>query len=179
MLAGFLAMLPFFLSSLIGFGVAGYFFYSHVRAQRIREHGTAGEATILRMERTSMRVNKSYVYDFLLEFKVPGHPTYRQQHRSRAHDWKAFILEPGVRLKVKVDTKDPQQFVVLGPVEQQRPHSIQALLAGATGFSEARTVAAAPSDPVKALKDLQSMLDNELITQDEYAQKKAEILARL
>ena len=177
MLAGILAMLPFFLFLLIGFGLAGYFFYSHVRTQRIREHGTPGEATILRMERTTMRVNKSYVYDFLLEFNVPGRPIYRRQHRSRAHDWKAFLLEPGVRLKVKVDPNDPQHFVVLEPVEKQRPHSIQALLVGATGLAEART--AAPADPVKALKDLQTMLDNELITQDEYAQKKAQILARI
>ncbi|QDF06520.1 SHOCT domain-containing protein [Myxococcus xanthus] len=177
MLTAVLAMLPFLLFSLVGFGVAGYFFYAHAQTQRLREHGTAGEATILRMERTSMRINKSYVYDFLLEFKVPGLPTYRRQHRSRAHDWKAFILEPGVRLKVKIDPNDPQRFVVLGPVDEQRPQIIQALIAGAAGFSESRTVA--PSDPVKALKDLQSMLDNELITQDEYARKKAEILSRL
>ncbi|QQR42434.1 DUF3592 domain-containing protein [Myxococcus xanthus] len=177
MLTAVLTMLPFLLFALIGFGAAGFFFYSHVQTQRLREHGTAGEATILRMERTSMQINRSYVYDFLLEFKVPGLPTYRRQHRSRAHDLKAFILEPGVRLKVKIDPNDPQRFVVLGPVDQQRPQSIQALLAGAAGFSEARTVA--PADPVKALKDLQAMLDNELITQDEYAQKKAEILSRL
>ncbi|WP_164018359.1 DUF3592 domain-containing protein [Pyxidicoccus trucidator] len=177
MLASFLMLSPILLMLIAGLGVACYFFYSHAQTQRLREHGTAGEATILRMERTSMRINKSYVYDFLLEFKVPGRPAYTVQHRSRAHDWKAFILEPGMRLKVKVDPNDPQRFVVLGPVEQQRPQSIQALLAGAAGYSEARTLA--PSDPVKALKDLQSMLDGELITQGEYEQKKAEILSRM
>ncbi|WNZ59746.1 SHOCT domain-containing protein [Myxococcus sp. MxC21-1] len=177
MLTAVLTMLPFLLFSLVGLGAAGFFFYSHAQTKRLREHGTDGEATILRMERTSMQINRSYVYDFLLEFEVPGLPTYRRQHRSRAHDWKAFILEPGVRLKVKIDPNDPQRFVVLGPVNQQRPQSIQALVAAATGFTEARTVA--PADPVKALKDLQSMLDNELITQDEYARKKAEILSRL
>ncbi|AKQ64922.1 hypothetical protein A176_001834 [Myxococcus hansupus] len=159
-------------------GIVAWFMYrSHAKKQRLREHGTAGEATILRMERTSMRVNRRYVYDFLLEFKVPGRPLYRRQHRSRAHDWNAFILEPGVRLNVKVDPNDPLQFVVMGAIGQQRPQSIQALFAVSQGYSEAGGVA--PSDPVKALKDLQTMLDSELITQDEYAQKKAAILARM
>ncbi|GHG81844.1 DUF3592 domain-containing protein [Comamonas sp. JC664] len=158
-------------------GVVWYFLQSHAKKKRIREHGIDGEATILRMERTLMQVNRRFVYDFLLEFKVPGRPAYQVQHSSRAHDWNAFILEPNVRLKVKVDPNNPQQFVVLGAIGQQRPQSLQALFAGAAAAAEART--AAPADPVKALKDLQTMLDSDLITQDEYDQKRAAILARL
>lgn len=117
-----------------------------------------------------MQVNRVHVYDFLLEVKLPGRPAYQVKHKSRAIDWNAFIVEPGVRFKVKVDPKDPQRLVVLEPVTpQQRPQSIHKLLSGQER----------PSDPVKALKDLQSMLDNGLITPDEHARKKAEILARL
>ncbi len=158
-------------------GVVWYFLHAYAKAKRIREHGIDGEATILRMERTSVKINKRFVYDFLLEFKVPGRPAYQVQHSSRAHGWNAFILEPGVRLKVKVDPNTPQQFIVLGAIGQQRPQSLQALFAGAAGAAEART--AAPADPVKALKDLQTMLDSDLITQDEFAEKRAAILARM
>ncbi|MCY1075698.1 SHOCT domain-containing protein [Archangium lansingense] len=137
---------------------------------RLRQHGIPAEATILQMERTLMQINRRHVYDFLLEVNLPGRPAYQVRHKSRALDWNAFIVEPGVRFKVKVDPGDPQRLVVLEPVTpQQRPLRIHELLSGLER----------PSDPVKALKDLQSMLDNGLITPDEYAQKKAEILARL
>lgn len=156
----------------IGLGVAlfgrsewGRYFASGWTARRLRQNGIPAEATILQMERTLMQVNRVHVYDFLLEVKLPGRPAYQVKHKSRAIDWNAFIVEPGVRFKVKVDPKDPQRLVVLEPVTpQQRP-----LLSGQER----------PSDPVKALKDLQSMLDNGLITPDEHARKKAEILARL
>ena len=148
----------------------GRYFSSGLTARRLRQNGIPAEATIHQMERTAMQVNKRHVYDFLLEVKLPGRPAYQVRHKSRALDWNAFIVEPGVRFKVKVDPGDPQQLVVLEPVTpQQRPQSIHKLLAGLER----------PSDPVKALKDLQSMLDNGLITPDEHAQKKAEILARL
>ena len=151
------------------------------KRQRILDHGINGEATILRMERTLMVVGNRPVYDFLLEFKVPGHPIYRRQHRSRALKWNASLLEPGVRLKVKVDPNDPLKFLVVGTIGQQRPQNVQSLVAVSRGYSEASAVApsVAPSDPVKALKDLQTMLDGELITQGEYDQKKAAILARM
>lgn len=163
---------------ILGFGVAvfvvrsewGRFFSSGWMTHHLRQHGIPAEATILQMERTLMQINGSHVYDFLLEVNLPGRPAYQVRHKSRTIGWNAFIVEPGVRLKVKVDPEDPQRLVVLEPVTpQQRPLCIHDLLPGLER----------PSDPVKALKDLQSMMDNGLITPDEYAQKKAEILARL
>jgi|GEM_PF-6749402 len=161
---------------LLGFGVAAFVvhskwgrFFSGWTTHHLRQHGIPAEATILQMERTLMQINGRHVYDILLDVKLPGRPAYQVRHKSRTLDWNAFIVEPGVRLKVKVDPEDPQRLVVLEPVTPQRPLRIHDLLPGP----------ARPSDPVKALKDLQSMMDNGLITPDEYARKKAEILARL
>ncbi len=136
---------------------------------RLRQHGIPAEATILQLERTLMQINRRNVYDILLEVKMPGRPVYQVWHKSRMLDWNALVVEPGVRFKVKVDPEDPQRLVVLEPATPQKPARLQELLQG-----QAR-----PSDPVKAMKDLQSMMDNGLISPDEYARKKAEILARL
>jgi hypothetical protein len=151
----------------VGFVVT--FVRSTWKTRHVREHGMPAEATIRQVERTSMRINKSFVYNFLLDVKPPGRPAYPVWHKSRALDWKAVIVEPGVRLKVKVDPEDPQRIVVLEPVTPQKPQNLRHLLEGQER----------PSNPVKALKDLQSMADHGLITPDEYARKKAEILARL
>ncbi|WNG23560.1 hypothetical protein F0U62_05595 [Cystobacter fuscus] len=161
---------------LLGFGVAafvhpkwGRFFSLPWTTHHLRQHGIPAEATILQLERTLMQINRRHVYDILLDVKLPGRPAYQVWHKSRMLDWNAFIVEPGLRLKVKVDPEDPQRLVVLEPVTPQRPLSIHDLHPGPDR----------PSDPVKAMKDLQSMMDNGLITPDEYARKKAEILARL
>jgi hypothetical protein len=49
------------------------------------------------------------------------------------------------------------------------------------GATQPQTPAAAPvqEDPVQKLKQLKSMLDAELISQDEYDQKKADILSQM
>lgn len=154
---------------LLGLGIAASFVRSHLRTRHVRQHGTPAVATVLEMERTVMQINKRYVYDFLLEVKPPGRPAYQVWLKSRALDWKTFLVEPGLRLKVMLDPEDPQRVVVLEPVTPQKPLNFGKLLEGQER----------PSDPVKALKDLQSMADSGLITPDEYARKKAEILARL
>ncbi|MBM7116098.1 SHOCT domain-containing protein [Archangium primigenium] len=154
---------------LLGLGIAASFVRSHLRTRHVRQQGTPAVATLLKMERTVMQINKRYVYDFLLEVKPPGRPAYQVRLKSRALDWKAVLVEPGLRLKVMLDPEDPQRVVVLEPVTPQKPLNFRNLMEGQER----------PSDPVKALKDLQSMADNGLITPDEYARKKAEILARL
>ncbi|QSQ19184.1 SHOCT domain-containing protein [Pyxidicoccus parkwayensis] len=164
-----LSYLPLMVGLFFGVGAVAVFVRSHMQARHLREHGTPAEATVLQMNRTAMRINKRTVYDFLLEVRVPGRPAYQVRCHNRAHDWNVFFLEPGVRLKVNVDPVDPQRFVVLGPVSQQRPRSLQDLVAG-IGHR---------LDPVKALRDLQTLLDEQIITQDEYTRKKSEILARM
>ncbi|WP_434391516.1 SHOCT domain-containing protein [Melittangium boletus] len=164
-----IAMIQTGLFLLVGLGIAASFVRSRLRTRHVRQQGTPAVATLLKMERTAMRINKRYVYDFLLEVKPPGRPAYQVGLKSRALDWKAVLVEPGLRLKVMVDPEDPQRVVVLEPVTPQKPLNLRNLIEGQER----------PSDPVKALKDLQSMADSGLITPDEYARKKAEILARL
>lgn len=164
-----LALFQIGFALLLGLSVVAIFAQSACRTHHVRQHGIPAEATILKMERTAMRINKVYVYEFLLDVKLSGRPAYQVRHQSRAIRWNAFLLEPGVRLKVKVDPKDPQRIVVLEPATPQKPLNLHHLL----------STPERPSDPVKAMKDLQSMLDNGLITPDEHARKKAEILARL
>ncbi|RKG67004.1 hypothetical protein D7V80_17555 [Corallococcus sp. CA054B] len=144
------------------------------RKKQVREHGLPGEATVLECRATRMYINRSQVFDFLLEVRLPGQTPYQVSLSSRMHDWNVRVMDVGLRLNVKVDPKDPQCVVVLGPVVAQDLGRFlrQGMDAMATGQ-------AAHADPVKALSDLQRMADAGLVSEDEYARKRAEILDRL
>ncbi|MCP3163484.1 SHOCT domain-containing protein [Myxococcus qinghaiensis] len=149
----------------------GHWLYSRWKHQQVRQHGIPAEATLLRLERTAMRINKATVYNHLLQVRVPGRAPYEVWLRSRAHDWNVRVMAPGMELKVKVAPEDPKRVVVMGPLVPQDLGNLAALLAG-------RPVGTAP-DPVKSLADLQRMLGEGLITMDDFERKKAEILGRL
>ncbi|MFP2928211.1 hypothetical protein ACLESO_24035 [Pyxidicoccus sp. 3LG] len=157
-----------------GFWFVGSLVRSRLKDEQVRKHGVPAEATLLRIERTPMRINKSPVYNYLLEVRRPGHAPYEVWLRThRGHTWNVRVFEPGLRLNVKVDPEDPRRVVVIGPVVPQKLENLAWLL-------EQPTPGLPPSgDPVKALTDLKRMADARLITAEEYEQKKAEILSRL
>ncbi|MCY1031614.1 hypothetical protein OV207_09135 [Corallococcus sp. BB11-1] len=159
---------------LLAFG-ASWFAWHLIQRQRkrawLRQHGLPAEATVLRLQGTGMRINRSQVFDFLLEVTLPGLAPYQVRLRSRWHDWNVRVMDVGLRLKVKVDPNDLQRLVVLGPVV---PQDLGRHFSGLGALA-----APAPGDPVKGLADLQRMADEGLVTPEEYARTKAEILARL
>ncbi|WP_342378257.1 SHOCT domain-containing protein [Myxococcus stipitatus] len=142
------------------------------KTQQVREHGLPAEATLLRLEPTSMLINKVRVYNSLLQVRVPGRPPYEVWLNGRTHDWNVQVLEPGLDLKVKVAPDDPNRVVVMGPLIPQNMSNLTRLLQQPEGSLPT-------ADPVKALKDLQRMAHEGLITDEEFERKKAEILARL
>ncbi|RKH20535.1 hypothetical protein D7X74_03680 [Corallococcus sp. CA047B] len=148
---------------------SGYLIHRQWKRGQIRQHGLPAEATVLRLQGTPIRINRSQVFDFLLEVRLPGHAPYQVRLRSRWNDWNVRVMDVGLRLKVKVDPNDLQKLVVLGPVV---PQDLSRLFSGLDA-------APAPGDPVKSLSDLQRMADEGLVTPEEYARKKAEILDRL
>ncbi|TQF09146.1 SHOCT domain-containing protein [Myxococcus llanfairpwllgwyngyllgogerychwyrndrobwllllantysiliogogogochensis] len=150
----------------------GYWLHSRWKHEQVRQHGIPAEATLLRLERTAMRINKATVYNHLLQVRVPGRAPYEVWLRSRAHDWNVRVMEPGLELKVKVAPEDPNRVAVMGPlVPQDLGHLVRLMTQP--------PVPPPPADPVKALTDLQRMAGAGLITTEEFEQKKAEILARL
>ncbi|WP_223645288.1 SHOCT domain-containing protein [Corallococcus sp. EGB] len=144
------------------------------RRGEVRKNGLPGEATVLECTPTRMFINHRQVVDFLLDVQLPGRTPYQVRLKSRWHDWNVRVLDVGLRLNVKVDPDDPQTLVVVGPVVAQDLGRF--LLQGMEAMVSGQP---APRDPVKALADLQRMADAGLVTDEEYARKKAEILGRL
>ncbi|QSQ11458.1 SHOCT domain-containing protein [Myxococcus landrumensis] len=142
------------------------------KTQQVREHGISAEATLLSLEPTAMLINKVRVYNSVLQVRIPGRPPYEVRLNSRTHDWNVRVLEPGLELKVKVAPDDPNRVVVMGPLIPQNMSNLTRLLQQPEGHLPT-------ADPVKALKDLQRMASEGLITDEEFEKKKAEILARL
>ncbi|NOJ80925.1 SHOCT domain-containing protein [Myxococcus xanthus] len=148
--------------------VIGSFARDAMVERDVLKHGEEAEATVLELRDTGLRISRRPVFELLLEVRQRGRASYQARVRKRLGPHQsAGALGEGMRLSVKVDRDDPSKVAIVGAVK--------------TAPVEAFVIQGLPSagDPVKALKDLQSMLDNELITQDEYAQKKAEILSRL
>ncbi|MHA7630130.1 gas vesicle protein GvpG [Corallococcus sp. M7] len=144
------------------------------KKEQVRKNGLPGEATVLQYKATPMFINRSQVFDFLLEVRLPGQAPYQVSLSSRWHDWNVRVMDVGLRLNVKVDPEDPQEVVVLGPVVAQDLGRF--LREGMDAMATGQT---AHGDPVKALTDLQRMADAGLVSEEEYARKRAEILDRL
>lgn len=161
------------LLALVGVAAVIHLLRERWKTEQLRQHGLPAEATVLWLEGTAMRINHSQVFNFLLEVRRPGQAPYQVRLKSRCHDWNVRVIDVGLRLKVHVDPNDPQRLVVLGPVVAQDPSRLAHLLEG-RGMEPP-----SPADPVKALTDVQRLADAGLITPEEYARKRAEILERI
>ncbi|MBN8471558.1 hypothetical protein JYJ95_34050 [Corallococcus exiguus] len=144
------------------------------KKKQVRAHGLPGKATVLECKGSRVYINRSEIFDFLLEVRLPGQAPYQVSLSSRWHDWNVRVMDVGLQLNVKVDPEDPQGVVVLGPVVAQ---DLGRFLR--QGMDALATGQAAHADPVKALADLQRMADAGLVSEEEYARKRAEILDRL
>ncbi|MBZ4334991.1 DUF3592 domain-containing protein [Corallococcus sp. AS-1-12] len=161
--------------TLLGIGALVAYFARRVWKQsQVRQHGLPGEATVRRFTPTRMYINRRQIFEFVLEVRLPGQAPYPVSLSSTIQDWNVQVMDVGLRLKVKVDPKDPQRVVVLGPVVEQDLTGF--LLQGMGAMTKGPP---AQGDPVKALADLQRMADAGLVSEEEFARKRAEILGRL
>lgn len=127
------------------------------------ENGRAGEATVLEVRDTAIRIDKRPVLQLLLEVHIPGRAPYQTRVSKRLPPHSSTATwGPGLRVQVMVDPMKPQRVVI-------------------TGFAMAAPASppSPPVDPVRAMEDLKRMADGGLITEREYEAKKAEILGRL
>ncbi|AKQ64923.1 hypothetical protein A176_001835 [Myxococcus hansupus] len=137
-------------------------------AKRVLQHGEDAEATVLELRDTALRIDRRPVFDVHLEVRPRGRAAYRaraKEHLGR-HQNSAW-LGRGALLKVKVDRNDASKVAIVGAAVTVTPNAvvIQSLPPAA--------------DPVKAMQDLQTLLDKGLITSEEFEAKKAQILARI
>lgn len=85
---------------------------SHTRAERLRQAGTQGQATITAVDFTSMRVNDRPVVKLKLRLDVPGRPAYDMNH-SMVMPWEAMgRTGVGQVVPVRVDPDDPKQVLI-------------------------------------------------------------------
>ncbi len=143
-------------------------FYELAVARRVRQHGEDAEATVIELRDTALRIDRRPVFDVHLEVRPRGRPAYRaraKEHLGR-HQTAAW-LSSGARLKVKVDRNDASKVAIVGADMTPPP--------GAMVIQNLPPAA----DPVKAMQDLQALMDKGLITSEEFEAKKAQILARI
>ncbi|GEL74796.1 SHOCT domain-containing protein [Myxococcus virescens] len=136
--------------------------------QQVLKHGEDAEATVLELRDTALRVNRRPVFELLLEVRQRGRASYQARVRKRLGPHQSVeSLGVGMRLNVKVDRDEPSKVAIVGAVM--------------TAPVGAFVLPGMPSagDPVKAMQDLQSLMDKGLITPEEFEAKKAQILARI
>ncbi|MCP3097811.1 SHOCT domain-containing protein [Myxococcus sp. K15C18031901] len=132
--------------------------------RRLRARGEPAEATVLELEPSSWRINKRRVIVLRLQVRQRGHPAYEARTRTTLAGWQmSGVMEKGMTLEVRVDPKDPRRVAVVRPLSFPRP--LNALLPRA--------------DNVQAMRDLQRLRDEGLISADEFEQKRSAILERL
>ncbi|RKI49560.1 SHOCT domain-containing protein [Corallococcus sp. AB004] len=129
----------------------------------VLEHGEPGEATVLEVRDSAIRINKRPLLQLLLEVRIPGRAPYQARVSKQLPRYSSTATwGPGLRVQVKADPKQPQHVVITGFV-----------------MTASASPPSLPADPVRAMEDLKRMADGGLITEREYEEKKAEILGRL
>ncbi|MBL0696989.1 SHOCT domain-containing protein [Comamonas sp. JC664] len=146
----------------------GGLFRDLAAAKRVLQHGEDAEATVLEVRDTAMRIDRRPVFDVHLEVRPRGRAAYRaraKEHLGRHQN--AAWLSRGAQLKVKVDPNDASKVAIVGAAVTAPPSDV---------VTQNLPLAA---DPVKAMQDLQTLMDRGLVTSEELEAKKAQILARI
>jgi hypothetical protein len=81
---------------------------NQMRAQELVEKGTQGEATILSLEDTGMRINDNPRVRVELEVRMPGMAPYRVTKSVTIPLIRLSQVQVGTVLPVMVDMSDPQ-----------------------------------------------------------------------
>jgi len=81
---------------------------SKEQAAALMATGKQGEATILRLDDTGMRINRDPRISLLLEVRLPGHPAYQVQKTVRISLIRISQVQVGSVIAVLADPAQPQ-----------------------------------------------------------------------
>lgn len=94
---------------------AGLFGYLHLRNRRaawFERHGLPARATILAAEFTGTEVNLMPEIELDLEVALPGEAPYSVRHACCMSPLSLAALQPGARLKVRVDPRNRKRIML-------------------------------------------------------------------
>jgi hypothetical protein len=177
------------------------------RYERLLASGEPAEATVLKATNSSWRTNGRPHILFELEVRRRGHSPYRATTTlTIPRPWSPVPYGPGHVVPVRIDPADPKQVVIaetgqadaswLGPLPAAvrsssiagpgslPPEARQALALAQSLLDDASAGAPAaqaggPRSPAERLRALQGLRDEGLISAEEHARKRAEILGEL
>jgi hypothetical protein len=144
--------------------------------ERILAEGMAGEAVIVGMG-TPARGAQQYDLDLDLEVHVGGRAPYRVANQFMVPA--SAQLGQGVRLPVKVDQADPAKIAIDWRSAASGPVRGEVRSSDGAGFSPAPGGSGSPSgdDSVAQLERLAALRDSGALSEAEFEQQKARILA--
>jgi hypothetical protein len=129
------------------------------RSQEVK-NGVQAEATVLKMWDTGTTINDDPLVGFLLEVQPLGLPAYQVETKTLVSRLSVANVQPGMGATVKYDPQNIKRVAVeTFHVEQATPERV-----------------AATSDRMEELEELRT---RKLITEEEYSQKRGEILKTL
>jgi hypothetical protein len=134
------------------------------RVTRLHAHGVETPATLRSIElgeHSPMLGGRSA--QLILDIEPPGRTPYEVATDQVLHDTMAQTLTAGARVTVKIDPDDPQSVMVWGAV--------------APAPASASAVNASPEGPPARLAKLQKLREMGALTDVEYEEKKAKLLA--
>lgn len=124
------------------------------------KNGVPAEATVLKMWDTGTTINDDPLVGFLLEVRPLGLPAYQVETKTLVSRLAVANVRQGMRATVKYDPQNLKRVAVEKfHIEQATPESV-----------------ATTSDRMEELEELRT---RKLITDEEYSQKRSEILESL
>jgi len=188
-------------------GVFWTVFRPMLQASVLLKSGQPAEAVILKLWDTGTTINDDPLVGLLLEVRPLDREPFQAETKKLISRLQTALVQPGMAVQVKYDPNHPSWVAIEsfggGPaselptgaitvdgqtytsVDEMPPHVRQAcervmtVLSDADGDGVPDILATAPSGRVQRLKELKEMMDEGLITIQEYEAKKAEILAEM
>lgn len=165
---------------------------------RMRREGIPATVHIVAAKPTSMRVNEAPMVELELRVEPHGRPAFTKKIFKRVHEYDVPSFQPGCTFPALVDPDRPGKVLFLFD-EQASPDvtvnrrtvtmndlppevaDMVAKVVGAVGAGAAggRENFGESNDEVDALRALKTMRDEGLISAEEYAEKKLQIMDRM
>jgi hypothetical protein len=115
------------------------------------------EAKVLEVWDTGTTVNDNPQIGMLLEVKPPVGPSFQAEAKTLVSRLNAALVQPGITSQVIHDPEKPKRIQV----------------------QEVRVGNPAESNPVARMEELEQLRDRRLITEEEYQEKRKEILKNI
>jgi hypothetical protein len=134
------------------------------RRAYLERNGISATAKVVKVEPTNVRINNKPVMRMELEVRGGALPMLRKTVKKALPQWQHMNAMPGATMDVLVD-----------PADHERIEYLYETLEAPT----MRVEVTGGDDAYDQLQSLKRMLEDGLITADEYEEKKDEILARM